>query len=274
MKENKQSLIDRWKNPDWVVLYNRIIKALKKGKKLENIPNIPFYNNRIDLRGISFPKERTQYFYKGKNINQVTGSLKLRRLSLKNIDLTYADIQQSKWKNCNFQDIVFKHTNCEQLECLNCGFENVVFENTRLSYSYLNIRTGKQSGFFINVRFIKSLLNETRFSFPVFKDCYFENCNFYAADFDGSRFENTIFKGKINSPWFRKHSKNEYEPNILLNQVDKTKYTNEMKNIDFTKSQLEYVDFSIDLDLSNCKFPETIKFEKLAQLKDSIIGHL
>ena len=126
----------------------------------------------------------------------------------------------------------------EQLNIINCDFEDVTFENTRLSYSHLNIRSGKRSGSFKGVIFRNSQLNETRFSFPTIENCIFDSCNLYAADFDGSRFMKCKFMGEVNSPWFRKHSIKEFEPNFILNQVDKTKFTNEMQDVDFYRGTI------------------------------------
>ena len=80
---------------------------------------------------------------------------------------------------------------------------------------------------------------------------------------------NCKFTGEVNSPWFRKHSIKEFEPNFILNQVDKKKFTNEMQNVDFSEAILKYVTFSKDLDLIKCKFGHGTKFESIEkQAKD------
>ncbi len=268
MRETKQYLIDRWTNIDhWIVIYGLVIETLKKGRNLADISGIPMFNGMIDLRGISFPKEYTDYLYKGKFKSYVGSSLTLKHLKLENIDFTYSDIQVTKFKHCSFRNVIFNHANCGQLKCVNCEFEDVIFKSSRLTYSYLNIRSGKKSGSFKNVKFIKSLLNETKSSFPVFKNCLFEDCNLCGCDFDGSRFEDCTFYGKVKSPWFRKHSKNEYEPNLIFNQINKRRFTNQMQNIDFTQAQMDGIGFSLDLELMGCKFPSTVRFERMEDYK-------
>jgi hypothetical protein len=92
----------------------------------------------------------------------------------------------------------------------------------------------------------------------------------YAADFDGSRFVNCKFIGEVNSPWFRKHSIKEFEPNFILNQVNKKKFANEMQEVDFLEATLKYVTFSKDLDLSTCKFGPGTKFESMEKFEKDI----
>jgi uncharacterized protein YjbI with pentapeptide repeats len=269
MRDTKQNLIDRWTTNEGRLLLTTIVDFLSSQRSLDSIEGIQKTDNRFDLRGISFPKEYADYNYKGKQMHQVVGSIKFKNARIENIDFSHADIQQTEWKNCLFKNVKFYSTQMEQVRVTNCNFEDVEFTNTRLSYSHLNIRTGKKSGSFKNVAFKKSKLNETWFSFPTRENCYFEDCNLYAADFDGSRFKYCKFIGEVNSPWFRRNSIREFEPNYLLNQVDKTKFTNEMDNVDFSTATLKYVTFSKDLDLTKCKFGQGTKFEpSLASDKD------
>lgn len=261
MRDSKKNLTDRWTTNERQVLLATIVNFLSSQKPLDDIKGIQKIDDRFDLRGISFPKEYADYEYKDKRMHQVVGSLKFKNTRIENIDFSHANIQNTEWKNCLFKNVKFHSTQMEQLRVTNCNFENVEFLNTRLSYSHLNIRTGKKSGSFKNVTFKKSNLNETRFSFPTIEDCSFEDCNLYAADFDGSRLKNCKFIGEVNSPMFRRHSIREFEPNFLLNQVDKTKFTNEMDNVDFSAATLKYVTFSKDLDLTKCKFRHSTKFE-------------
>lgn len=261
MRDSKQNLTDRWTTNEGRLLLATIVDFLSSQRPLDNIKSIQKLDDRFDLRGISFPKEYADYDYKGKRMHQVVGSLRFKNARIENIDFSHGDIQHTDWKNCLFKNIKFHSTQMEQVTVINCDFQDVEFSNTRLSYSHLNIRTGNKSGSFKNVTFKKSNLNETRFSFPIIEDCNFEDCNLYAADFDGSRFKNCKFIGEVNSPWFRRHSIKEFEPNYLLNKVDKTKFTNEMDNVDFSAATLKYVTFSKDLDLTKCKFGHGVKFE-------------
>jgi uncharacterized protein YjbI with pentapeptide repeats len=270
MRDSKQNLMDRWTTEEGKSLLKEIVVRLTKAKSLEDLKGLNRVEDKFDLRGISFPKEYSEYDYKGKHMKQVVGSLKFKGVTVDNIDFSYADIQHTEWKNCRFSSVKFYGAQLEQLNIINCDFENVSFENTRLSYSYLNIRSGTRSGSFKDVIFRNSQLNETRFSFPTIENCVFDSCNLYAADFDGSRFTNSKFIGEVNSSWFRKHSIKEFEPNFILNQVNKKKFANEMKDVDFLEAILKYVTFSKDLDLSTCKFGPGTKFELMEKFEKDI----
>ncbi len=273
MRETKQSLIDRWKSGVGAKLQTQIIARLKNGRFIGDLDGLAKVEGKFDLRGISFPKTYSEYDYKGKQIKQVSGSLSFKNVELADVDFTYCDLQHTKWRHCKFNRIDFRHAQLQQLELIACGFEDVLFHDARLSYSFMNIRDGKESGYFRHVRFSKSKLNETRFSFPTIEDCQFDNCNLYAADFDGSRLKNCKFLGEVNSPWFRRHSKNEFEPNFFFNQIDKTRFVNPMENIDFTEATLKYVSFSKDLDLSSCKFAQDVSFDTSPQMENEIGAH-
>jgi uncharacterized protein YjbI with pentapeptide repeats len=269
MRDTKQNLTDRWTTSEGQLLLKTIIDYVLTKRPLHSIKGIKKIGQRFDLRGIWFPREHADYNYKGEQMHQIVGSKKFKNIKIEDIDFSYADIQQTEWKNCEFRNVKFHSTQMEQIRVVNCDFENVEFSNSRLSFSHLNIRSGKKSGSFKNVIFRKSQLNETWFSFPTIEDCLFEDCNFHAADFDGSRFKNCKFIGEVNSPWFRRHSIREFEPNYFLNQVDKSQFTNEMDSVDFSEAILKYATFSKDLDLTKCKFGQGIKFEpSLATDKD------
>ncbi len=266
----KKNLIERWQTDEGKNLLKDIIQHLRKVKTLKGINGLEKFEGKFDLRGVSFPKTYSEYQYKGKLITQVTGSLSFKNVNIDNVDFTYADLQHTKWKNCAFSNTKFSKTQLEQIYIINCSFENILFNNSRLSYSYLNIRSGKKSGHFKNVRFEKSQLNETKFSFPKFDNCLFDNCNLFAANFDGSRFKDCKFIGKVNSPWFKKHSNMEYEPNLIFNRINKKQFMNEMINIDFSEANLEYVSFDKNLDLSKCNFAPNVKFEKLKTIETEL----
>lgn len=271
-KQTKKTLIERWQTDKGQKLLNDIIQHLKKGKSFGELNGLEKFEDKFDLRGINFPKTSTEYLYKGKLTNQITGSLSFNKAEIDNVDFSYADLEQTQWKNCSFSKTVFYKTQLEQIKIINCSFDNILFESSKLSHSYLNIRSGKKSGYFKNVTFKNSQLNETRFSFPEFHNCFFDNCNLFATDFDGSRFNNCKFIGKLNSLWFRKHSIMEYEPNLIVNRVNKKQFTNEMLNVDFTEAILDYVSFAKNLDLSKCSFGLNVKFEKIKSMEAEIYG--
>ena len=266
-----QELRQRWEDDEGKDLLKTIIKAIKNGKDLTKINSIEHHEGKVDLRGISFPKEYEEFFNHktAKYIKWPDKSIKFKQCRLENIDFSYSDIQVTSWEKCCFINCRFYQVNATAIVFIACDFQNVIFNKTRFSFGYLNIRSGKLSGSFKNVSFIKSQFSETRFSFPVFDNCLFEDCNLNAADFDGSQFSNTKFKGLVKSPWFRKYSKNEFEPNYFFNRIDKTKITNVMLNVDFSEAILDYVSFSKDLSLKDCIFPKNIRTEYFEVDKNS-----
>ena len=107
MRESKQNLIDRWTTEEGKSLLNEIIARLTKAKSLEDLKGLNRIEDKFDLRGISFPKEYSEYDYKGKHMKQVVGSLKFKEVAVDNIDFAYADIQHTEWKNCKFSRVKF-----------------------------------------------------------------------------------------------------------------------------------------------------------------------
>jgi len=78
MTDSKQNLVSRWTTEEGKSLLKEIIVRLTKVKSLEDLKGLNRIEGKFDLRGISFPKEYSEYDYKGKHMKQIVGSLSKR----------------------------------------------------------------------------------------------------------------------------------------------------------------------------------------------------
>lgn len=134
-------------------------------------------------------------------------------------------------------------------------FMNCIFNKADFSYSFISTNRGAGSGSFKNVDFIETNFNECVFSFQLIEGCLFDNCNLIATNFDRSRFKNVVFKGEVDTPWFRGYSQNTVLPALpIFNRIWRKDNFNSMENVDFSQEKLVGVTFTSGVNLSKCIF--------------------
>lgn len=257
MKERKVDLIKRWTTDSGIDFTKKVIRQLKKKRPLKDLLTKTPTGIFLDLRGFNCPKKYFEYNYRGKEITQVLDSIKFKNISLSFLDFSYADLRGTVWKNCSFENLIFDNANAENVTFINCTFKNIHFHKVRFTYSVLNRRYGTKSGHFSNITFSHCSLNQCRLEMPLFTNCVFNNCNLTGTDFDGSRFSDCKFIGKVKSCWFRGYSITEFRPNFFFNRIDKKRYRNTMRNVDFSEAAIDGVCFTNEVDLSSCIIPNS-----------------
>lgn len=255
----KKELVDRWSSTaDGRNLLGAVAVALKKNIPIKDVAGLGLIDDRIDLRGavLSTITKRQTIGTKAHSLTLKTGSLKLKKATIENIDFSYADIsygllQESMVTNCLFKDTIAK-----EMDIYASDFERCTFERTNFAYSFMNKNVADNAGSFKNCKFLKTNLKETIFSFPVIDNCIFEDCKLYGADFDGSRMRNVTFVGEVDSPFMGGYSWTAQKSLFwIFNKIDPKNYPNQMQNIDFTRANIKDIMFQNGIDLSGCKFP-------------------
>lgn len=194
-------------------------------------------------------------------MTQKYGTLKLKNVKIESIDFSYSDISYSWWEKCRVSNCLFEGATAKELHVYASDFSNCTFRKTNFTYSYLNRNIGKNAGSFKNVEFIECNLKECVFSFPDIVRGLFDNCKMTATDFDGSRFRDSKFKGKIDSAWFNGYSRNAQKSLFgVFNRVNPRDYPNPMKNVDFSEAELDDVQFQFEIDITNCIFPDDLSY--------------
>lgn len=227
-----------------------IIDAIRHGKKLDSIGLQMTATGKIDLRN-------TLIHAAGK-INPNEPEWRQERFDIKkfhfdNIDFSGANLNEAWFIKCVFTNCLFEKTQMEQVRLEAMQIIDCQFINTRLNDSSIGMRNGNDSGLIKNTLFKKTDLRYTMYHFPEITDTVFDYCNLHEADFDGSRFTNCTFRGKLNKVWFRGYS-HSWRPGFSIWWNRYKKFPNPMMNVDFTEADLDDVDFSQGIDLSHCRF--------------------
>jgi uncharacterized protein YjbI with pentapeptide repeats len=253
----KEELVNRWKTEEGEVLLKEVITSLTTHRRLSLVLGVKKHAGRWDLRGaqLSFLINETRIESGGHGVTQKAGSLRLSSKTFESIDLSYADISYSRLEKCSFVNCVFEETKALEVRAYAIVFSMCIFRRADLSCSYI-WNLGTNAGMLNQVEFIECNLSTCLFSFPVIESCVFINCNLKEVDFDGSRFKNCIFKGEIDSAWFRGYSINAQKSLLgVFNRVDPKAFPNLMERVNFSESDLLGVTFSHSIDLRQCIFP-------------------
>jgi len=277
-----QELKNRWLTQEGKKNLTNIINCLQRGNSLNTVNNLIKHAGRWDLRGaeLSILAKENKIEAGSHSVSQKLGTLKLNGVNLNSIDFSFADLSYACFSKISIDNCLFNNTNAKELDVTATNFSNCIFKKTNLVGSYFNQNQGGNSGSFKNIDFIESNLSKCIFYFPIIENCTFKDCKIKETDFDGSRFKDTIFIGKIESAWFRGYAEN-YKKSLFELLISKKlkNIRNEMINVDFSKCELEDVLFENEINLNRCDFPNGEKYiivknlEKVYEKLKSIINN-
>jgi len=270
----KAQLINRWKSGDGFILAQQIKSSLLNGEPLDKLNGIEKIGYHLDLRGITLSELEKEHLLESGNhrASFKTGSLKIKKTQLDAVDFSFSTLSYAQITKCKFTNCIFESTVAKGLEITASDFENCAFKKSNFYSSFMNKNIGVNSGSFINCQFEEVNLVETSFRFPLINNCVFKNCKLSATNFDGSRFENCKFSGKVDSPWFRGYSIYAMKSILwLFNRVDPRQYPNHMINIDFSEAEMIGVSFSDGIDLTKCVFPKGEQYILITNLEQVML---
>ena len=231
-----------------------IFEHLRLNRYLDGL-NLKKKSGKWDLTNLSIPKPKTvdKFDYKNYSIRIPDKIFKFKDVLLHNVDLSFSNLDYSIWENCTFNNVLLKETSGKKIKLIACVFKNALFENANLMDSLIGGQKESDSGHFNNIKFIKTNLKRTYYTFPKFENCKFIDCDLKEVDFDGSRFFNSSFEGKLDSVFFRGYP--QHLQKDTLSDFSQMGIFNPMQNVDFTKAEMFGVTFSNQIDLSHCIFP-------------------
>ncbi|WPU98893.1 pentapeptide repeat-containing protein [Mucilaginibacter sp. cycad4] len=251
---NIKEIKDRWTTIEGEKKLKTIIRCLQKHTSFDECAEK--IDGRWDLRGIKLSEPQIkQYSILNYSIKENENILEFKDVKLKNIDFSFSDLSYTTWIRCEFENIKMLNTKANYLKFWACSMKLSDIEKTDFQNSLLGGRLEVNSGSFEDVKFKESKFNKTYYSFPLFKDCVFKNCNLTEVNFDGSRFEDCAFTGKLCSTIFRGITSHFEKQTFFEKKINPNDFPNLMKNVDFTRAELNGVSFINGVDLSTCKLP-------------------
>jgi uncharacterized protein YjbI with pentapeptide repeats len=229
MEKNNVVLKERWLLPEWRKVLASVLDSWAQGISLTQIPDLPKYLGRIDLRGIEIKLGSGRF-------------LRLNGIDISDVDFSFAKFNGIKFINCNLNNLLFyKSEGGPGIQDRNSTFTNIEFIHT----DWRGAALGLDGAQYINVNFIKCDLRHVIGYRGFFRGCNFLNCRLEYVDFQVSHFSRCRFKGKLEHVWFRGY----YPLSSDEERFGKTE-PNSMVDIDFSEAVLRDVMFTNNCDLS------------------------
>lgn len=203
--------------------------------------------------------------------NFIGGRIYLRKMkldgkTLKRYNVEKGDFTGSSFYDCWIEDCVFEGCHFEKTNFTEMTDHGNVFNNCDfIACKFNNAVLGSKGTKFINCRFNNCNFTRTLFIRGEFIDTVFINCKMKGIDFSASSFENCSFEGELNDCWFR----GGFSSQIEIKEFGIPK-VNEMKNVSFEKSELHYLTFSNDCDLSTVIINSDTRYRNYDHWKDRL----
>ncbi len=234
----------------------KLLKTLIKNKSVPN--NYHKKDGYFDLSSIKISSD-------GSNLEKVRNReydfvfdknpTALKKIIFKDVNFTQSDFSEITFVKCKFENCLFFKTKLKESRFFACEFVNCIFDQTNFNGATMGGRIGHHLGSYTNCHFRKANLKNTNYNFPLLKGCFFENCDFYMVDFNGSRFESCKFEGLLDDVRFRGVGNDLSDSFLFWNRLNPHRYKNTMSNVDFSRATLTAVAFSHSIDISTCIWP-------------------
>lgn len=248
--ENERSLRKRWLSDEGRA---REVLALLQENRLSNLLSlVGQHDGRCDLRGFAFPTPvpRGASVHVGRTEFEVIEKrVEYSNLSIRRFDFSHASLAETSWSNCVFDDCQWNDAVLTGAQFWACEIVNSSFRGCDLRGSLLAGHIGRNGGRIANVTVTNGRFSEVCFAFPEIADTSFD-CDITNVNFDGSRLAGCKFSGKLDKVTFRRRS------GVVGGTLSRTVLPNKMENVDFSKANLDDVDFRGGVPLTSCKFPE------------------
>jgi uncharacterized protein YjbI with pentapeptide repeats len=248
----KAQLIERWQSGNYKQIlanFGEIFNELQL-TQLKQLAGT--FEGRIDCRGLPLP-------------SLITDFTEIENL-FENIDFSYAEIgQRIHFECCQFTNCLFKNS------ILDCAFWGSQINhcqfiggqiNTRFGYARERkpVEKGKMKAYYNLEKYGYESLTNCVFNKVTFKKyasigaickhCVFEDCKFNFYEFDGI-FEDCQFIGKLRAVRFTG-----YQLETIDYPPTETTPFNSMKNVDFSRCEMSFMEFCNDCDLSQIIPPD------------------
>lgn len=177
----------------------------------------------------------------------------IKDVTLKDIDLSYADFSSS-WIEANrFENCLFENTDFTDSSDHGNKFEECIFQNCKFRLAVL----GYDGSQFRNCVFRKCEFQRANFIRTEFVNTDFIGCRLKGIDFGASSFDNCKFEGLLEDVWFR--GTFPLESDIIEFGQPKL---NKMLNVSFENADLVDLTISDGCDLSTVRLKENGRYVK------------
>ena len=227
-----------------------LIQKLGKGARPDELGVGRTEAGYLDLRQLRLPRAKTiaKARFDGAVIEYRPGRPAIYNCVLSKVDFTGSDLTELNWGSpYTLRDAKLDQVGGRHQTFRPGHLERVTFHGSDLRDTHWGA-SGKPGPTLQNVDFVDADLRGSTFSHPLFQSCKFINSRLDGIDFSGGQFEDCVFEGPLREIWF--HGKGRDEGPEVRD------LRNTMKNVDFAKADLRFVEFLDGSDITTCKFPE------------------
>jgi len=203
-----------WEKPEELDFLRRVIEVLQEGGLLA--PEALGLPRPLDLRGLAFPNVvRSKIADLAMSVvNKVAGGLEFRNATLRDSDLTNAQLSFSVWRNCTFERVHFDKAVLNHVRFSGCRLCNCSFRATDLRDASFSVDSNGAETEIIKTTFERANFRGASCNNPVFRSTSFVNCKLDGFVFNGALCDNLGFTGKVNELTFH-GMPNDHERNRL-----------------------------------------------------------
>ena len=264
MNPDQSALSERWSANPMRQAGKDALDRLRRGLA-PNAARLPVVNGLADLRGFQFPSPVVLNEISGSagplsgrdRVQRIKGRETLHRITLADVDFSFAKVGGTFWENCTFERVKFREADLRSVRFAACNFKDVDFDQSNMENTYHGTTINSTNGTYERVTFRASNLVRSVYSSPRFSNCDFSRARLDGVDFRGSRFERCKFAGRLNQVWFRGRfpdaSPGEQEA-LRRTGIDPASLVNPMHQVDFSDAVLDDCMFVNGIDLSTCRF--------------------
>ncbi len=249
-------LTTRWEAIAGSPLRSRVLASILRRGAWPRVAPFGKVNGRWDLRGLRIGRQKPGKAAGFSRIGKLHGDVStiFKRVLIADVDLSYSDLSNLTWSDCTVTNSVFANAILSGSTFERSRFSRVSFENADLSETLLDSLASEGGSVFEDVCFVGANLRRGGYGSPMIRRCNFSYADLTDVDFDGGRFEDSVFSGEVCSVSFRiKSSQSSVEcPSWRREQPQVS--TNEMLRVDFANANLRSVVFD-RVDLRKCELP-------------------
>lgn len=244
--QRSSQLRARWATTEGKTLAAEVLRRIRSDTPLDDLP-IARFNDRVDLRGISFSRPTLSPYpspLPHLDLTEVQGTIKLEGTRLRNLDLSHASLESMRFIGCEIDDCMFAEANCRDWRLWSTSVKSSSFEGAKLRDASLGAWHNKRADTYEQCSFRRSDLRGAVCTDGAFTECDFSEAQLVKLDFGGTNFVRCRFAGELREVifWSRASQTQMATPNM-------------MQQVDFRAAELRWVEFRL-IDVQNLIPPE------------------
>ena len=224
-------------------LADEVLRRLVARRSLNKL-GLPYHDGLLDLRYLPgpIPQPGTRYEAAGVVIQELTGTLELRKAKLVGLDLSGAELRSTRFHDSVIENCRFEKTGCQDWRLWATEVKDCSFARANFHKSGVGTWHGRRRNTWRRISFVGADFRVMAAWAAIFEDCDFSNAKLSGTSFEQCNLTRRTFRGKVKNVAFD------------CRQLDHRPHCHPMTDVDFTEARFADVEF-IGTDLGAVKLP-------------------